>query len=62
MDNDDASDYINANFVDGYMQKNAYICSQGKQCHGFKDFFFLIVCACVLFALIPFGIVLSSYG
>ena len=30
-DGDPTSDYINANFVDGYMQKNAYICTQGEQ-------------------------------
>lgn len=29
-DEDPASDYINANFVDGYRQKNAYISTQGK--------------------------------
>lgn len=28
-DADEASGYINANFVDGYMQKNAFISTQG---------------------------------
>ena len=29
VDNDPNSDYINANFVDGYKQKHAFISSQG---------------------------------
>lgn len=30
IDGDPCSDYINANFVDGYKQKNAFISTQGK--------------------------------
>lgn len=29
LDGDPTSDYINANFVDGYRQKNAFISTQG---------------------------------
>lgn len=29
VDGDTCSDYINANFVDGYKQKNAFISTQG---------------------------------
>lgn len=30
IDDDPNSDYINANFVDGYKQKNAFISTQGQ--------------------------------
>ncbi|XP_048733310.1 tyrosine-protein phosphatase non-receptor type 9-like isoform X2 [Ostrea edulis] len=38
QNNDPNSDYINANFVDGYMHKNAYISTQGPLPKTFGDF------------------------
>ncbi|XP_035210357.1 tyrosine-protein phosphatase non-receptor type 9-like, partial [Stegodyphus dumicola] len=42
VDDDPYSDYVNANFVDGYKQKNAFISSQGPLPKTFPDFWRMI--------------------
>ncbi|XP_041980449.1 tyrosine-protein phosphatase non-receptor type 9-like [Aricia agestis] len=39
---DAASDYINANYVDGYKQRNAFICTQGPLPKTFGDFWRMV--------------------
>ncbi|XP_053405461.1 tyrosine-protein phosphatase non-receptor type 9-like [Mercenaria mercenaria] len=41
-DGDPSADYINANFVDGYMQKRAYISTQGPFSKTFGDFWRMV--------------------
>jgi len=41
-DNDVESDYINANYVDGYKQRNAFISSQGPLPRTFSDFWQMV--------------------
>ncbi|XP_013147433.1 PREDICTED: tyrosine-protein phosphatase non-receptor type 9-like [Papilio polytes] len=39
---DPTTDYINANYVDGYKQKNAFICTQGPLPKTFSDFWRMV--------------------
>ena len=41
-DNESTTDYINANFVDGYMQKHGYISTQGPLPKTFVDFWRMV--------------------
>ncbi|CAM1299267.1 Uncharacterised protein PB.3394, partial [Pycnogonum litorale] len=42
INSDPNSDYVNANFVDGYKQKNAYISTQGPLPKTFNDFWRMV--------------------
>ncbi|XP_076334726.1 tyrosine-protein phosphatase non-receptor type 9-like [Tachypleus tridentatus] len=42
LDGDPASDYVNANYIDGYKQKNAFISTQGPLPKTFPDFWQMI--------------------
>ncbi|XP_013403670.1 tyrosine-protein phosphatase non-receptor type 9 isoform X1 [Lingula anatina] len=42
IDGDPTTDYINANFVDGYKQRNAYISTQGPLPKSFDDFWRMV--------------------